>query len=475
MGRFPRAAVAAVILGAIGPVAATVRAESLADAWAIALRVNQGLSAQQSLSVSAGLSEDAARRARLPTVRTQNYDFLLANSPATRTPFGSSSSGGSSGTGSGSSSSLLAAVPPYFHVLGPNQNDLPVSFTLATLPLYTGGRLLRNIDAATQQVHRQRTAEFRTALDLKLTVAEAYVSILRTRKALETARSNVEALASFARDTANRRAQGLAIRSDELAAEVSLANAQLTEIRARTDLESAWSTYNRYLCRPLWAVVEIEELADLPAGADWAELAHQAIRANAEASAGGDAEVADLIQTALRVRPELAGLTAEARGLGAQAEATLANIRPQVGVSGGFAYIGAQNFAPQGNGLLMASATWNLTDGGATRRQSASIRERERAALKQRSDLAADVALQVRTRWLTLRQARLSVPVARFAVVQSEENIRVVTDRYRQQLSTYTEVLDAETRRITSLNNFYNALYDESLALFRLRRAVGDL
>jgi outer membrane protein len=67
------------------------------------------------------------------------------------------------------------------------------------------------------------------------------------------------------------------------------------------------------------------------------------------------------------------------------------------------------------------------------------------------------------------------VPVSRVAVAQSEENNKVVGDRYRHQLSTYTEVLDAETRRIQSLNNFYNALYDESLAFFRLHRAVGDL
>jgi hypothetical protein len=36
-------------------------------------------------------------------------------------------------------------------------------------------------------------------------------------------------------------------------------------------------------------------------------------------------------------------------------------------------------------------------------------------------------------------------------------------------------VLDAETRRVQSLNNLYNAVYDESLAAFRLQRAVGDL
>jgi outer membrane protein TolC len=50
-----------------------------------------------------------------------------------------------------------------------------------------------------------------------------------------------------------------------------------------------------------------------------------------------------------------------------------------------------------------------------------------------------------------------------------------VVDCYRQLLGTYTEVLDAENRRIQSLNNYNNAIYDESLAFFRLRRAVGDL
>src|SRR5207302_1456767 len=119
---------------------------------------------------------------------------------------------------------------------------------------------------------------FRTALDLKLTVAEAYVGILRARKNLEVARSNVEQLASFARDVRNRREQGLAIRSDELAAEVSLANARLAEIQARTALESAWATYNRYLCRPLTQVVPLAELTVVPSDTDWNQLADRAIQ-----------------------------------------------------------------------------------------------------------------------------------------------------------------------------------------------------
>lgn len=477
MGRTGRtAAPAAALVLATVLAAAPARAEGLAQAWEIALRVNQGLQAQQLQSVASGLDLAAARSARLPTVRSTNYNVLLSNTPATKSPLTSSSTSGSGSTAGGTAgASALAGLPTYFHILGPNQTDLPISLTFASVPLYTGGRLLRNIDAAGQQVVQQRSSEFRTALDLKLTVAEAYVAVLRARRSLEVTQSNVASLGSFARDTRNRRVQGLAIRSDELAADVSLANAQLGEIQARNTLETAWATYNRYVCRPMGTVVELEELSAPPPDADWSELARQAIRANSDFAGMSDPEVAAMTDQAFRARPELAGLTAQARALDAQADSTLATIRPQVNAGGGFVFLGAQNNAPQGIGTAYVSLNWEFTDGGVSRRRAAALRERERATIKQRADTAADIALQVRTRWLDLRQARLRVPVARFAVSQAEENIKVVTDRYREGLSTYTEVLDAENRRIQSLNNFYNALYDESLALFRLRRAVGDL
>jgi outer membrane protein TolC len=148
---------------------------------------------------------------------------------------------------------------------------------------------------------------------------------------------------------------------------------------------------------------------------------------------------------------------------------------PQASFVVGYGWLGSNSLVPQGIGAAAFVVDWTITDSGATRRRAAALRQQECASLKRRSDVAADIALQVRTRWLALQQARLRLPVARLAITQAEENVNVVTDRYRQQLSTYTEVLDAENRRVQSLTNFYNALYDESLALFRLHRAVGDL
>jgi outer membrane protein TolC len=350
-----------------------------------------------------------------------------------------------------------------------------LSLTSATLPLYTGGRIRSNIDAANHQLGSRRAQEGRAVLDLKLTVAQAYIGVLRARRNLEVARINEEQLASFLRDVKNRQAEGLAIRSDELAAEVALSTARQAEVRARTSLASGWSTYNRYLGRPLNQVVALDELAPAPPVADWQTLAAQAVRAHAEFASLDERQVNELIQHAWQARPELADLTEQARALGAQAEATRAAVRPQVGVLGGFAYVGANGLAPQGFGVAAFYVDWTLFDGQGARRRAESLRVQERAVIAQRCDLVADIALEVRNRWLELQQARENAIETRVAVAQAEENIRVITERYRQGLSTYTEVLDAETRRVQSLTNDYNARYDESLALYLLRRSVGDL
>jgi outer membrane protein TolC len=447
-------------------VAGNARGEDLADAWAIALRVNQQLQSRQADSMAAGLNLAAARAARLPTVRAFAFDAFLTTSPKEKANFTSLAAG----SGSGALSGLL---PPSFPILGSGQYNLPFSYSTATLPLYTGGKLLRGIDAASAQVGAQRSEEFRSALDLKLTVAEAYVGVLRAQKNLEVARSSVTQLASFARDVTNRREQGMAIRSDELAAEVSLANARVNEIQARTVLDSARARYNRYLCRPLSEDVRLEELSPLAPTGDLKELAAEAARATS--AAVDEAEIASLTDQAIQTRPELAGLSQQARALAAQAAQTLAAVKPQAGFTMAFLYLGSQSTVPQGIGAAAFTVDWTITDGGVSRRRAYAQRQQEIATLKRRADAADDIALEVRTRWLDLLQSRQRVPVARLAVAQSVENLGVVTDRYRQQLSNYTEVLDAENRRVQSLTNFYNALYDESLARFRLRRAVGDI
>jgi outer membrane protein TolC len=177
---------------------------------------------------------------------------------------------------------------------------------------------------------------------------------------------------------------------------------------------------------------------------------------------------------ALQGRPELAGLTAQAAALGAQAEVTRAIARPQASFIGGSFFYGNQLAVPQGFGTATFLLDWSIID-APTRRRAEALRLQESSALKRRADAVQDVILEVRTRWLDLQTARQRVAVSRTVIAQAEENVKVVLDRFRQQISTNTDVLEAENRRIQSLTNFYTASYDEVLARVRLHRAIGNL
>lgn len=441
------------------------RGENLQDAWSIALRVNDELLARQNDSRAAALNVASARSARLPSVKNQTFNALIA--PAPGFSVAGMSGAGSAGTGLGATTGLGS--------LAGGQNDIPISNTSVSLPLYTGGRLKHNVAAASAQLGSQRAEEFREALDLKLTVAEAYVGVLLADKNLKVADSNVKRLSAFLKDVENRKKEGLASLNDRLSAEVSLSRARQDQNIARKNLSVAWARYNRYLGRPLTCTPGLAELSVPAAGGEIADLTSMALRARPELAHASESEIQALTAEALRLRPELLSLSEQARALGEQAEANRAATRPTVSINAGYTYVGLNALSNQNLLTSLLSVNWTLADSGATRRKTESLREQQRATVHRRANTAADIALEVRSAWLDLAEARRRIPLTRDAIAQAEENIKVLVDRYREGLSSYTQVLDAESLRIQTYTNYYAALYDAVLAAFRLKRAAGAL
>jgi outer membrane protein TolC len=66
-----------------------------------------------------------------------------------------------------------------------------------------------------------------------------------------------------------------------------------------------------------------------------------------------------------------------------------------------------------------------------------------------------------------------ALQVAKHAMVQADENLGQTTERYREQLVTNTEVLDAETLRIQTYTDYDNSFYAVLEDQLRLRWAVG--
>lgn len=426
--------IALLVLAAAGS-ARLAAAETLEDAWKLALTRDKELAAAGADLDGARAAEQAARAARWPSLDASGGYTRLNASPT-----------------------LDVVTPGFAFRSGPIfRDDQFVSGSVQLkLPLYTGGQISAGIDAAHHARVGASEDEEAAAAALKLRVAEAYVGVLRARRALEAASSSVESLTAHASDVQQMVERDLVAKADLLAARVALANAQQVRVRAANSGAIAQAAYNRHLGEPLGRACELEQR--IPADPALAALPVEA-----------------LIQRALGSRSELKALAARADALASQAHAESGKSRPQLALLGGYTHLDNQILDRQDFSSVGLGFTWNLFDGGQARGRAAALRSAARAAQDRLEDLRASIELQVRQSWLEMHEAEARVKASAEAVAQAEENLRSSRELYGAGLATNTQVLDAVNLQINAVNNRDNAALDESLSLLRLAYSTGAL
>jgi outer membrane protein TolC len=410
------------------------RAETLAEAWALADAQDNGLAAVRSQAEAAEFDAGAARGQRWPSLAVGGSYTRLDDAPAF--DFGY--------TG------LPIAAPELF-----GGDDFWMGAATVTVPLFTSGRVSSSIAAAEARGRGAGARSLGAQEDVRLAVAEAYVAVLRARKALAVADSNVRTLESMESDVSAMYERELVPKNDLLAVQVALADARQGRLRSANAVELAVAIYNRRLGEPLSRPVDLDEELPAPQGLP------------------GDPE--DLAREAVERRTELKALDEQATAYGQLANAERARALPQFNLTGAYNYLentflDDEDFASVGIGVQ-----WSMFDGGQTRKRASALDRSRRATEQQRADLQSLIALQVRQTWLDVAETRERIRVTAGAVEQAEENLRIARERYAAGLGTQTQLLEAESLRVQALRNRDDAGLDAGLARLRLARAVGVL
>jgi outer membrane protein TolC len=324
---------------------------------------------------------------------------------------------------------------------------------VVTQPLYTSGRISNGIAASQSAVRANQADLCRTVLDVKMNVAESFVTVLRATRLVEVAEARVASLTSHRRDVGSLFEKGLVSKNDFLSAEVALADAQQQSLDAHNRLEIARAAYNRAVGRDLASPVLLAELHD----------------------DGAETDLPSLNALAIERRPELTALASQAKALQQQAASERAKNGPQVQVQGGYLYQDNRYVDPNGVAGVLLGVQWNAIDMGRARNAANALDAKAQALIQMHRDAESFIALEVRQCWLELATARQRVQVARQATAHADENLRVARDRYQHQVGTNTEVLDAETLRVQAYTNLFDSSYQSVLAALRLQRAVGTL
>jgi outer membrane protein len=328
-----------------------------------------------------------------------------------------------------------------------------------TQPVFTGGALINNFLLADLGVDTARVEFERTKLDLILNVKEAYYGVLTAAKGVEVAEQTVEQLKSNLEMAQAFFDVGMTAKNDLLQVEVSMAQARQYLITAQNGLEVARAVFNTLLRRDINEDVNlVETLEYVPTVVDVDRFTEEAFQERPELKAAG-----------LGVKSAKRGVGLAVSGLFPQASIVF-NYERQ----GDDYRVNGSRFEPDPDSWsVMGVARWKVWDWGKTvwgiGESKAKVFQAE-CALEEIMD---GVRLDVKQAALSVLEAEENIQVAETAVSQAEENFRINEERYKGQVATSTDVLDALTLLVQAKTNYYRALSDYNIAKARLARATG--
>jgi outer membrane protein TolC len=131
-------------------------------------------------------------------------------------------------------------------------------------------------------------------------------------------------------------------------------------------------------------------------------------------------------------------------------------------------------FTNNENASVGLRVDWNLFEGGKTRASELEWEYRIRGIEKRRDDLLQKIRLQVENAFEQLQVAKANIETTRTAVKQAEENDRITTLQYKEQVAIFLEILNAQVFLAQSRADFYQALYGYEIAKAELERAIGS-
>lgn len=329
-----------------------------------------------------------------------------------------------------------------------------------TQPLFTGFALSSAYELSKLGIDLSEVELKLEKLDIALRAKEAYFNILKADKSVVVARSAVESLQSHLKVAQNFYDVGMIPVNDLLKAEVELANAEQDLIRAQNGAKLARASFNIVLSRQINSPVNVEDIQEYsPEPVDFEKFYNQA----------------------LLKRPEIRSIKINDQQIDQQIKLAKSKYYPEVALTYNYTKSGDTPSVSGSSSLLdtnswqaIASLSWNLWNWGG---DHYSVRQKElnkQQLVNTRRSIEDGIKLEIKNAILNLQETEKRIPAAKKAVEQGEENLRVSNERYKAQVTTSTEVLDAQTLLTQARVNYYSALYDHHLAKAALLRAIGE-
>jgi outer membrane protein len=403
-----------------------------------ALKVNLGLK-QSREEVNAALANKKARTTYFLPTLSARYGYIRRDQATNQALIGQG----------GQSTDVII-----------NPEDEYNFVTSFSQPIFTGFALLNQYKIASLGLNVAEISEKLTRQDVILDAKNAYYSILKSQKLMAVAEDTVKQVTAQKEVAENMYQVGMSPLNDLLQSQVQLANNKQRFITAQNNLEISKSQFNTLLRRPVNAPVAIVDILN------YTPFEHDIDYCLTQASQNRlEIQVADLeVQIAEK-----------------DYKLSQGNYYPSIDLTGNLSRRGTDWDVNGGEGIadkkfwdIRATATWDFWQWGRTRYGVKEKLSRLSQAKYRKDDILDNIELEVRQAFLRTKETEKNITTVEKAIEQAKENLRITEERYKEQVSTTTDVLVAQTLLTDTMTNYYNALYDFKIAKAVLYRAIGQ-
>ena len=326
----------------------------------------------------------------------------------------------------------------------------------ASLPVYAGGRIQYGIESS----HFLEQAAKLDAEDDKDEVIqntiEAFANLFKAETAVKLVKENLLQSQQRSKDFDNLEKNGLLARNDLLKTELQSSNVELNLLDAENNRELANVNMNLML--------------GLPA-------ATELVLDTTGIERKDDSRVLeDYLRVAASNRKDIAALDLRKKAAETGVKSVKGEMYPAIQLTGGYIAADIPHLLTVTNAVnIGVGVSYNLASLWKTKARQQQADAKVKQAIATEAMLSDNIRLQVNKSYLSLTSNRKKIEVYAKAFSQSQENYRIVKNKFDNSLATATDLLEADVAQLQARLSYTLSRADAFVAYHKLLQTAGIL
>ncbi len=296
--------------------------------------------------------------------------------------------------------------------------------------------------------------------EVSYAVINSYFSLFKVMQSKKVVAQNLDAIASQLKQAQRFFEQGIVTKNDVLRFQLQQANVSLTDLEIENNRKIINYNLNILLGLPEDTEIAIAE-SDLPL---------QSIQ-----------PLSTYISNAFANRQELQQLDLQNKVADYNIKSIKANTRPTVGIGANLYYINPSgSFIPPAEQFIMpvtigATVSWNIASLWNNKNKVAEAKIQQQEIGLQKDVVTDNLKTELNRNYQNYQLAVQRIKVLETSIAQATENDRLLESKYKNNIASATDRIDAETLLYQAKINLELAKADAKLAYYTLLKSTGKI